>query len=133
MSLIEWQEDYGVGVKEFDDQHKKMFDLINGFFEAMKESKDRPGREELLRALVDYGQTHLATEEKYFDRYGYPRKEEHKKAHDSYRSKIGEFVAKKDDALLSFEIIDFLEDWWLGHITSLDREYKEFFRGKGVK
>ncbi|HAM88691.1 MAG: Methyl-accepting chemotaxis sensory transducer [Candidatus Falkowbacteria bacterium GW2011_GWC2_38_22] len=133
MFLIEWKSDYSVGVQELDDQHKKMFVLINQFYELMKETKDIKNIEKMLGELSDYGKYHLETEEKLFAEYGYPEKEDHQKIHDAYRAKIGEFLQKKDDALLSFEIIDFLEDWWLGHIASTDKKYQKFFNEKGLE
>jgi len=133
MSLMNWQDDYSVGVKEIDDQHKKMFDLINRLYESIKESKDRKLREEFLQELSNYGKFHLKTEEDYFEKFKYPQKEEHVKIHDLYRNKIKEFVNKKDDIFLSFEIIDYLEDWWLEHITSVDKDYQDFFNKKGLE
>lgn len=133
MSLMNWQDDYSVGVKEFDDQHKKLFDLINGLYESMKDSTDKKFKDELLQDLYDHGKIHLETEEKYFNKFEYPQTEEHVKFHDSYRSKIQEFINKKDDIFLSFEIIDYLEDWWLEHITSVDKGYQEFLNSKGLK
>lgn len=34
--VIKWDETYSVGVKIFDDQHKKLFGMINGLEEGMK-------------------------------------------------------------------------------------------------
>jgi len=36
MSLIEWSPAYSVKVKKFDDQHKKLIELINQLHDAMK-------------------------------------------------------------------------------------------------
>lgn len=133
MSLIEWSEKYSVGVKEFDEQHLKMFGIINRFYDAMKNGQDNNNNIAILRELADYGEYHLKNEEKYFNEYAYPDKENHTKIHDSYRSKIEGFLKEANDSLVSFAIIDFLEDWWLGHIAQKDKEYTDFFHAKGLK
>jgi hemerythrin-like metal-binding protein len=132
MSLINWEESYSVGVKELDDQHKKMFELINELYEAIKASKDKTFMSEILGELLDYGKYHLDTEEKYFNETEYPGKESHKIIHKAYRDKIDEFYENKEDTLLSYKIIDFLEDWWLDHVTSIDKGYKEYVIGKMI-
>lgn len=131
--LIEWEDEYSVGVKEIDEQHKKLFSLINSLFESMKESSYKKTPENIFQELLDYAKLHLKTEEDYFEKFNYPEKDVHKKTHDLYRSKISEFIKKKDNTFLSFEIIDFLEDWWLGHIVSTDKKYQKFFKEHGLK
>ncbi|MFH0891416.1 MAG: bacteriohemerythrin [Candidatus Falkowbacteria bacterium] len=131
MPLLEWKDDYSVGVEELDDQHKKMFGLINGLHDNMQTKiMDKNDLEKLLSELAAYGNNHLTTEEKYFTLYGYPLKEEHEKAHGFYREKIKNFLAGESNHFASFEIIDFLEDWWLGHIITMDKAYEPFFKEK---
>lgn len=132
MGLLNWEDDYSVGVKKFDEQHKKMFSMINDFFDLMQENKDKEMLKEILKGLADYGRNHLRDEEEYFDKYGYPEKKAHKEVHDLYRSKIEDFLSKEIDMFLPFEIIDYLEDWWLGHIKGMDSQYASFFKDKGV-
>jgi len=38
--------------------------------------------------LVNYGNFHFATEEKYFDEFNYEDTEEHKKRHQEFRDKL---------------------------------------------
>ncbi|OGF28091.1 hypothetical protein A2303_00740 [Candidatus Falkowbacteria bacterium RIFOXYB2_FULL_47_14] len=131
MPLLEWKDDYSVGVEEFDRQHKKMFGLINGLHDKMREKiMDKNDLEKLLAELSAYAEEHLKTEEKYFALYDYPQKEAHAKTHDTYREKIRDFMAAEQDHFASFEIMDFLEDWWLGHVITMDKAYEPFFKEK---
>lgn len=132
MNLLKWQDEYSVGVKKFDDQHKKMFNIINGLYHSIEDAKDQKFKSDLFDELNRYGSEHLAAEEKYFDKYDYPKKEEHKRMHDAYRERIKEFMNQEYGIVLSMDILDYLEDWWVGHITSTDQDYKEFFKDKGV-
>ena len=87
----------------------------------------------MLHELFTYANFHLVTEEEYFEKYQYPGAAEHILVHDFYRLKINEFKDKNDELSLSYEMIDFLEDWWLGHIAVADKEYQPFFASKGLK
>ena len=92
--------------------------------------KNKNDLEKLLAELSAYAEEHLKTEEKYFALYDYPQKEAHAKTHDTYREKIRDFMAAEQDHFASFEIMDFLEDWWLGHVITMDKAYEPFFKEK---
>jgi len=121
MPLLEWKDDYSVGVEEFDRQHKKMFGLINGLHDKMREKiMDKNDLEKLLAELSAYAEEHLKTEEKYFALYDYPQKEAHAKTHDTYREKIRDFMAAEQDHFASFEIMDFLAGLTRNRVQCLD-------------
>jgi hemerythrin len=46
---IEWQDDYSVGVKELDDQHKNLLDIINTL---IKEQGDEYNAAQLSEAVL---------------------------------------------------------------------------------
>jgi methyl-accepting chemotaxis protein/hemerythrin len=100
----------------------------------MKNELDGGHLKVTLKEFADYALYHFKIEEDLFNRYGYSDKELHIKAHNIYREKIKDFENKlnnKED-FLSFKVLDFMEDWWLGHVMSADHQYKDFFAGKGV-
>jgi len=133
MALISWNNDYSVGVKTFDDQHKKVFSLINSLYEQIQKNEDKKNLKKNLDELLSYGNLHLKAEEDAFARYDFPGKDAHTETHQLYRDKVKSFVDRQDQTFLSYEIMDFLEDWWLHHITGADKGYAEFFREKGLK
>jgi hemerythrin-like metal-binding protein len=133
-NLIEWSDSSSVGIGELDDQHKTIFDIINRLFERMHNAQTKDDAAGILEELKDYSKVHFAAEEKLFGLYGYPEKEEHEKAHRQYDEKILSLEADLEDkkGFLSFDILDFLENWWLGHITNMDKKYSGFLQGKGL-
>lgn len=135
MLLLNWDDDYSVGVQKFDNQHQKLFNLINNFYESMKINRESDKVDETLKELVDYANIHLAEEEKYFEKFDYPLKDEHKKIHDEYRKKIQKFIDERKvgtENVLSFDIVDYLGKWWIDHIMGTDRLYTEFFKDKKI-
>lgn len=79
--------------------------------------------------------SHFTTDDKYMSRFGFPKYEHHKDEHDAFTRKIMDFKMKYDEGSigLSFEVMDFLEDWLLKHIQGADREYGPFFNAKGLR
>lgn len=135
MALVEWKEDYSVSVENFDNQHKKLFDLINNLHDAMKKGASSAVIPGIIDELFDYTQKHFSNEEELFVRYNYPEFENQKNAHTTFLNKISEF--KKDFESgklgLSIEIISFLNDWLVSHIKGADKKYGKFFNDLGIK
>jgi len=132
--FLKWQPIYSVNVKEIDEQHQKMFSLIEKVFEVKKNySKELVAV--IIKELRDYGAFHLDVEEKYFIKFNYPDKEAHILQHNKYREKVIDFenrINQTDDRALVKEMAHFLKDWWLGHIQYTDQKYSDFFNLHGL-
>ena len=48
MGFIEWSDKLVTGVKECDEQHKKLVSLINEFYDAMKQGKGKDVLDKML-------------------------------------------------------------------------------------
>lgn len=82
MGLIKWNAFYSVNVEEIDNQHKKLIDLINQLYDAMKAGKGTEVLSTVLTELVEYTAYHFETEERLFLQQGYAEYEAHKVIHD---------------------------------------------------
>jgi hemerythrin len=134
MTLIEWKDSYSVGVKIIDEQHKKLFSLINDLYSAMKAGKEKEILSKVLDDLARYVDVHFYTEEKYFADFGYEKKNEQIAQHKMYAEKIRSFQEglQKNQDFLSFAVTDFLEDWILNHVTGEDKKYTKCFNEHGL-
>lgn len=135
MSLITWKDEYSVGVELIDNQHKKIFEAINELYASMKKKESQKYLEKILEKLHDYATYHFATEEGYFKKFGYEEGEKHTKEHQYYVEKVEDFQKsyEKGDVTLSFDMIDFLEDWILKHVTVTDKKYTKCFKEHGLR
>jgi hemerythrin len=133
--LIQWTDAYSVGVSEFDDQHRKLFALINDLFSAMKAGKGRETLATVLSGLAEYTVYHFSTEEKYFAKYGYPDSVKHVVEHKAFVARVTEFREKYNTGaiLVSVETLEFLKKWIDGHIKKVDKQYTSYLQSKGVK
>ena len=135
MVLIEWSESYSVHIKEIDDQHKKLIEIINRLHDSMKAGKGKEAISGILSELIDYTGYHFRTEEDLFQQYGYPDFVKHKEEHDELTQKAIDLKTSFDEERLmnTIEIIIFLKDWLNTHILGADMNYSVFLNNKGVK
>ena len=134
MPFFVWTDDLSVKVRVIDDQHKKLFRIINTLHEAMREGRGRQKVEETLEELVDYTVYHFGIEEKYMQQVNYPDYYNHKAQHDAFAKKIAAFrkAHEKNQFGLSNELMLFLRDWLTNHIMGTDKLYSEMFVRAGI-
>ena len=132
--LVSWSKELSVGVDLFDEQHKKLFVLMNSLASAMGQGKAKDELASILGGLIAYTDEHFKSEEANFDKYNYPDTENHKKIH---KNLVDTVVSLHSDLemgkkVMSTEVLDFLESWIYDHIMITDKKYEEFFAGKQI-
>jgi hemerythrin len=132
---ITWDESYSVKINTFDNHHKKLFELVNEFFDAMKAKKDKEIKEKTLAALADYTVYHFAAEEKVMIEHSYPNYAAHKAAHTNLLETVTDLNEriKSGAPVMSAEVISFLANWLKSHIKEVDKAYSQYLTDKGVK
>ncbi|HWR34236.1 MAG TPA: bacteriohemerythrin [Clostridia bacterium] len=83
VALFEWTAKYSVGVERFDEEHKRLFNLMNKLHYAMRIAQERTVLE---GALLDYTEQHFSAEETAMNIPGFPGAGAHKAEHDRLRS-----------------------------------------------
>ena len=135
MALIKWDDSFSVKVTEIDQQHQKLVSMINELNGAMQKGKGKDALGDIINGLINYTATHFKTEEKYFDRFGYPERNGHKKEHTAFVQKVSAFKDgfEKGDLSLTIEVMNFLSNWLQKHIKGADKQYSQFFLENGLK
>jgi len=130
-----WEDKYSVGVEEIDNQHKFMFGVINELLDAIHTNSPEEHLGHIIESLVKYKQFHFATEEKYFAEFHYEGTEDHIKRHHEFNSKLEALKAEYPTYSIefAFKLVDFLEDWLINHLMTVDQQYKECFKSHGLK
>jgi hemerythrin len=123
MAAITWNESMSVKINSIDNQHQKLFEIINDFYDNISKHSTN----ELILKLVDgmktYAIMHFSTEENYMRQYNYPKYEQHKKEHTDFIEKINvlEEKLRSRKLIVSIEITNFLKDWIKKHIQNTDK------------
>jgi len=133
MSIV-FKEEQSVGVKEIDDQHRQFIAILNELADAINNNKAKETLAHIFDELGSYAEFHFATEEKYFDMFNYAEAEEHKIKHKELSNKIAELKSKMagNQISLSFELVDFMEDWLVDHLANIDQKYVQCFKEHGL-
>jgi hemerythrin-like metal-binding protein len=127
--LIKWQDINSVNVKELDGHHKIIVEITNKLSDGLSGAEV----ENILKKLDDYAMFHFAAEEKYFKEFNFSKAEQHIKQHQFFVEKIKSFEEKCDKGELQIdELMEFLKDWWIGHINNSDLEYSDFLNQHGI-
>ncbi len=135
MAIFTWDEKFSVHVEKMDEQHKKLFDLINQLHEAMSSGKGNAIMVEILSGLKDYTNVHFTEEEKHLQSFNYSGLAEQKKQHKLFIDKIEGYQKDLTEKRLglSIEVMQFLRDWLLTHIQTIDAKYGDIFHSHGMK
>lgn len=134
--LVTWSDkDFSVGIRAIDVQHKKLVGMINGLHKAMRDRASDTVMKRLVEELKNYTVDHFSTEEKLFDRYGYPHTPEHKELHKKFVNQVLEFESAliSGKAKVTMDVMKFLKDWLVQHIQGEDRKYTSFLNKHGVR
>src|SRR5512139_2621368 len=135
MNIVQWSNEYSVGIQEIDEQHKCIVAYINELYEAMTKKSNRELVAEVIHKLVEYTKIHFAVEETLMRIFNYNEYEEHKATHDKIVQQVlvyqGKFMAGDDK--VGMELLMFLKGWLFEHISHVDKQYTATFHAAGVK
>lgn len=122
MALIEWRDEFSVGVPDVDLEHRQLIDLINDLHAAL-------GKEEALTTVLDFLAeinahiaAHFALEEKIMRERHYDRYADHKRDHERLLDEIRDIMDDyEENALFSdAELAERLENWFSEHFRTHD-------------
>jgi hemerythrin len=136
--LLMWTDNLSVGIKAFDDDHKRLIAIVNELHYTIREAaaSGQIAPEEIeiqLHRLENYTIYHCACEEKFLELTGYPKIEEHKREHAKLIAKIANMSARfkgstrPEDAE---EIMNFACRWVTEHIGASDKDYADHVRSR---
>jgi hemerythrin len=127
---FEWHDSYAVGIPDIDEQHRVLFELIQGLA-AVADGRESPaGITDAVESVVALARTHLRYEESLAA--GHPAQ-----GYDSARREHAEFLKKAEgfsryaeqapaDALQS--IVEFMKDWVVDHALLENRRFRGSLR-----
>ena len=122
MSLIEWDENYSIGVAAVDHEHRELIGLVN-------EAHDRLMRPGAADAVMDFlGEifarisAHFALEEQIMRARNYDHYDEHKTDHERLLDEIRDIMDDYEDGESFSETLlaQQRQAWFTGHFRSHD-------------
>ncbi len=120
-NVIKWKEEYSVGIRQVDEQHKRLFDLTNRLIKARKDPAGRESLRVFLSELMDYTHYHFQAEEVLFGHLPTARyhKAEHAQFIESLKGLTAGFL--REERNLDSRLLSFLVTWLRDHILKTDK------------
>jgi hemerythrin-like metal-binding protein len=130
MSLMRWNDEYLTFNQVIDEQHQRLFEIINGIYDMIRVGRGNESVAYALSDLSEYTRFHFATEEKYMHETGFPGFEHHSAEHGRMLDEIRELRHRILDGsiVVTMNEMSFLKDWLLVHFTGLDRGLAAFLK-----
>ncbi|MDA0340217.1 MAG: bacteriohemerythrin [Proteobacteria bacterium] len=132
--LIEWRDDFRIGIAEIDHEHAEMIALIN---QLHRDLGANAGLEPALACLGEIHSritAHFALEEKLMRTLGYPRLTVHKEDHETLLDQILDILDRVEDGdLLNYEesLSEALNQWFGQHFRDEDARLHHFLQASG--
>lgn len=129
---IAWKSEYEVGVAAIDDQHKRLFAMLDRLTQPDQDIKHA----DMLIALGAYISVHFAYEEGLMHKHTYPRMAEHLAQHQElvtqYRSMTDGVKASDPQAVARTRMVVYA--WFTRHILGerMDKELGMFLQRIGL-
>jgi hemerythrin len=135
MEKIIWNENFSVGVREMDEQHKRLIGIINELIETDNTTVDSETIFDILTKMTNYALSHFEEEEQYMIKYNYPDYSIHKDQHSKFKDQLITFCkdTKVHKESIPTEIFSYLKTWFTNHILETDMAYKPFFNEKWLR
>ncbi len=133
--MITWKEKDSMGISMIDEEHKKLFGILNKVIVAKEHNGNPEELWEVLSEMTNYAHTHFRTEETYMKEFNYPDYQDHKEEHRDFSTEIIAYHDKviKGDFQIANEIIEYLKWWLVNHIQVTDKKYIDCFKQNGLK
>ena len=124
-----------MNVTVLDQQHQKLFDIVNDLELALRVGEGNAVIEGILDRLVAYAGLHFAAEESLMERHGFPGLSTHQAQHEAFRDRMMTFLEKHRTAKpgVAVELLLFLQTWLKGHVLKTDKQYSPFLNARGVR
>ncbi len=132
--VFQWKDVYSVKVLAVDNQHKKLFELVNELRQAMAQGHGKDMAGDVLTRLIDYTVCHFTAEDKLMETNKYPAVLSHRAEHKALTDKVLALKREFDSGTSNVtpQLMAFLQQWLRNHIQTVDQRYSEFLNAQGV-
>lgn len=122
MSLIEWKDEFSVGVASVDLEHRQMIDLINDLHSLVGDNASEEEVSTMLGEIFAQISAHFALEEKFMRETRYPHFPDHKGDHEKLLDELRDIMDRVEDDGRYDEtaLSDELREWFTNHFRTHD-------------
>ncbi|MBT3386965.1 MAG: bacteriohemerythrin [Desulfobacula sp.] len=126
MEYFQFNSNFLIGLKDVDDQHRRLVELINAFSDSLSSTEDdADGLERLFQELLEYTQYHFEEEETLMQEINVDTRHytPHVEEHQNFLNDVMSMHTKRasDKKQMSKQLLSFLIHWLAYHILGSDK------------
>lgn len=123
--MYKFTEDCLIGITEIDEEHRRLFTLINEAISLTQcKAESKLVLRKLLAELKEYAATHFAHEEAYMEKMGDPELSRQRREHAQFTEKIESLSiteqSKEENMKMVSDLLSFMAKWLYRHILGSD-------------
>ena len=122
MSLLQWKDQYSVGIDAVDHEHKELISLINRLHDELAMRGSRLSAEGFFGDLFKGISAHFALEERFMREKGYDQLPQHKADHERLLDEIRDIMDDFEgmETIDSADLARRLDAWFSRHFETHD-------------
>ena len=131
ITLIEWSDEYSIGVHYLDEEHKKLFKMLN---RLLSDHKSEPLEllNDMFFEIFQFKEKHFVAEEEFMKKNKYPEVQGHKEQHRKFARETASMCKKlmnsQNPNATREEMLAYLREWFEFHILTEDMKYAAFYK-----
>ena len=122
MTVLQWREEFSVGIEEVDHEHRELIELIRTLQQDLHAGADTDRIIDVLGEIYNQIAAHFALEEKMMRKTRYPALADHKQDHETLLDDLRDIMDEvEDDGILDeTQLTDDLDRWFSDHFKTHD-------------
>lgn len=128
MSLIDWRDEFSLGIASVDHEHRELIDLINETYDKLSVEKPDMSVLDVLGAIHSKISAHFALEERIMRERDYDEYQAHKEEHEHLLDGIRDIMDDYEDEKV-FDKESFaqrLAEWFTVHFKTKDARLHKY-------
>lgn len=125
---MKWKAEFLIGIEAIDRQHQQIFERLLAIENSVVKRDSWHVLRFLLAQLAETMKAHFAVEEALLELVQFPGYDDHRAAHARLIEALGELENRVKSSRSADDLVDFFENWFIGHVLSDDREYAAYAR-----
>ena len=125
---IKWDNAYSLGIKNIDEQHKKLFEIVGKIF-SLQESRDvKENIRTILHELHDYIKVHFKDEEEFMTSINYPDLIYHHELHEQLTKSVATILQDPSRLdIIQTKIRIIAKRALIDHILEEDSKFQQYY------
>jgi hemerythrin-like metal-binding protein len=135
MQVMPWSNAFSVGVKDIDNQHRQLVDILNRLGELAQNHAGGADTQPVLNELLQYTVTHFGFEEGLMRQIGYAQYDSHLREHQDLIRQV-QVLAQHEagpNGPQVQELVILVRDWLTSHIMGTDRAFGLELNRRGIR